>query len=67
MENEQKIKEAIELIVRHGWIDGSHHKDWVMDQVVRKLAGDCYDKLVADECAGEDGPDTYSWECGIAP
>lgn len=26
-----------------------------------------YKKLVADACAGEDGPDTYEWDEGIAP
>jgi len=26
-----------------------------------------YEKLVADACDGEDGPDTYTWETGIAP
>lgn len=30
---------ALEYIVRYGGIDGSHHKDWVMDQVVRILNG----------------------------
>lgn len=28
---------------------------------------DEYRKLVADACAGSDGPNTYSWEVGIAP
>lgn len=26
-----------------------------------------YKALVAEACAGEDGPDTYSWDVGIAP
>ena len=26
-----------------------------------------YDKLVKEACAGEDGPETYSWDEGIAP
>lgn len=26
-----------------------------------------YRAFVADACAGEDGPETYSWEVGIAP
>ena len=26
-----------------------------------------YKKLVADACDGEDGPETYEWDCGIAP
>lgn len=62
-----KIDEAIELAVQYGGIDGSHHKDWVIDQMVRILAGDDYESIVANAKAGEDGPETYSWEEGIAP
>jgi hypothetical protein len=66
---EDRNKEAIDLIVRYGGIDGSHHKNWVMDQVVRTLLGDMqkYNALVARAKAGEDGPDTYEWDTGIAP
>lgn len=64
---QKTVKEAIELIVQYGGIDGAHHKDWVLDQVVRKLAGEQYDEIVAEAKKGEDGDETYSWECGIAP
>ena len=63
----QGYRAALEIGVKYGGIDGAHHKDWVIDQMIRKLAGDGYDKLVAESCAGEDGPDTYGWDCGIAP
>ena len=62
-----KVDKAIELAVQFGGIDGAHHKDWVIDQMVRALAGDNYDQVVAEVCAGEDGPNTYSWDTGIAP
>jgi hypothetical protein len=26
-----------------------------------------YKQLVADACAGDDGPDTYSWDEGVPP
>lgn len=26
-----------------------------------------YTQLIANACAGEDGPETYAWDCGIAP
>jgi hypothetical protein len=26
-----------------------------------------YRKAIADFCNGEDGPDTYYWDCGVAP
>lgn len=71
--------------------DGAHHKQWIIDQMVRALTGcsmvertavdhrgraytyftqgesDEYLAWVADYCDGEDGPETYSWDCGIAP
>ncbi len=62
-----QIDEALELAVQYGGIDGGHHKMWVIDQMVRALTGDDYDQFVADACEGEDGPDTYDWDCGIAP
>lgn len=61
-----KVKQALDLIEQYGGIDGGHHKQWVLDQLVRVLADD-YDQWVKDACAGEDGPDTYEWDEGIAP
>ena len=61
------IEKAIDLAVQYGGIDGDHHKAWVIDQMVRALAGDRYEQIVADAKDGEDGPDTYSWDEGIAP
>jgi len=63
----QRIQEAIDLAVKYGGIDGDHHKAWVIDQMVRTLAVDQYDKVVADACAGEDGPDTFDWNVGTPP
>ena len=62
-----KEQAAIDLIVQYGGIDGDHHKAWVLDQVVRILAGDEYGRIVAEAKAGEDGPDTYEWDDGVAP
>jgi len=58
---------AIDLAVRYGGIDGDHHKAWVIDQMVRILAGDEYADIVADARFGVDGPETYDWDEGIAP
>ena len=66
-EIEVSIMKAIDLAVRYGGIDGEHHKAWVIDQMVRVLAGDRYDDIVRDACDGEEGPDTYEWDCGVAP
>lgn len=66
---EASINAALEQITNYGGIDGGHHKQWVLDQVVRTLlrTDAAYEKWVADYCDGEDGPDTYEWDEGIIP
>lgn len=63
----ERINQAINLAVQYGGIDGDHHKAWVIDQMVRVLAGELYETVVANAKLGEDGPDTYEWDEGIAP
>jgi hypothetical protein len=87
----ERIREAINVGVEYGGIDGDHHKDWVIDQMLRALTScpmvvktatdsrgkeytyttqgesDQYKDMVAEACDGEDGPNTYPWDCGIAP
>ncbi len=63
---EERIFEALAIAFDYGQIDGAHHKTWVIDQMVRCLAAD-YDEWVANFRNGEDGPDTYSWDDGVAP
>lgn len=63
----ERIEQAIDLAVQYGGFDGAHHKTWVIDQMVRVLAGGDYDAIVANAKDGEDGPDTYEWDEGIAP
>ncbi len=58
---------ALDIALRYGQIDGGHHKMWVIDQMVRALTGNSYEAWVAEACDGEDGPDTYEWDEGIAP
>jgi hypothetical protein len=86
-----RVAKALDYAVSVIGIDGAHHKQWGLDQMVRALTGcqmvtktkrdvhgteysfeaqgesDEYKKLVADACAGEDGPATYDWDTGIAP
>lgn len=64
---DDKVAKAIDLAVQYKGGDEAHHKDWVIDQMVRILAGDDYDKVVCEAKAGEDGPETYAWDVGIAP
>lgn len=60
-------QEALRVLLQYGQIDGAHHKAWVIDQAVRHLAESYYDELIAAYKDGEDGPDTYGWDEGIAP
>lgn len=62
-----RVTKALDIIMQCGGIDGEHHKQWVLDQVVRALTEDAYEDWVADHNDGEDGPDTYDWDVGIAP
>lgn len=62
-----KEMKALEIARRYGQEDGAHHKAWVIDQMVRALTGDGYFAWLVEYCDGEDGPDTYTWEEGIAP
>lgn len=63
----EKIDAALDLLIRYGQVDGDHHKAWVIDQAVRILAGLDYEQTIKDACDGEDGPNTYEWDEGIAP
>ena len=65
-----RIQTALHTAVMYGQIDGEHHKQWVINQIIRNLLGNnpsAYEKLVNRCKAGEDGPDTYGWEEGIPP
>lgn len=67
MSSEEKVSAALELAIGYGQIDGSHHKAWVIDQIVRVLAGEGYDEIIRKACDGKYGPETYGWDVGIAP
>jgi hypothetical protein len=62
-----RIDDALSIALRYGQIDGSHHKAWVIDQMVRALLGTHYDEWVTEAKNGEDGPETYEWYVGIPP
>lgn len=64
-----RIERALDIAFKYGDTDGAHHKTWVIDQMVRRLLADpdAYAQWVAEHNKGEDGPDTYEWDKGIAP
>lgn len=62
------ISSALALAIELGSVDGAHHKMWVIDQMIRILAGpERYQQIITDFCSGSDGPNTYEWDEGIAP
>jgi len=67
MREKNKITKALEIAMPYDSIDGGHHKMRVIDQIVRVLAGDTYNEIISIHKKGEDGPNTYDWDEGIAP
>ncbi len=66
MTESEKVNKALDLIFEWGGIDGGHHKQWLLDQLVQVLYDD-YEEWVKSVEDGEDGPHTYEWDRGIAP
>ncbi|WP_198368420.1 hypothetical protein [Burkholderia ubonensis] len=58
---------ALDLARRYGGTQGDHHKAWVIDQMCRALLGDEYEAFIRSAKSGEDGPETYEWDVGVAP
>ncbi len=69
MESTKKINDSLEIILQYGGYDGLHHKQWVLDQVVRKLTGKKYAKWVKEHNGKIDsnGDTEYEWDVGIPP
>lgn len=57
---EDRASLALSFIYRYGGFEGGHHKAWLVDQVLRILAGEHYDALTIDE-------EYDDWDTGIAP
>lgn len=67
MRMDDELKEKLLKTAHYGQIDGGHHKTWVIDQMVRIITGEGYGDFVKEYSNGEDGPDSYIWDTGIAP
>ena len=66
----RRIKAAVEVAHRYGGIDGAHHKQWVIDQMLRAiLTPERYAEFIRTYPEGPNGePDIYDpWDEGIAP
>jgi hypothetical protein len=58
MSSDKIIADIIDVIVENGHIEGAHHKQWVIDQVLRAALGDEYNGWIAEN---------EQWGQGIAP
>ena len=72
MTAEEKIERIKEIIFEYGQIDGSHHKMWVIDQIMRTIYENLYDEIIhhyeyIDDNGEESTEQIYEWDCGIAP
>lgn len=64
---QQRIDKALEIAFEYSQIDGSHHKAYSIDQMVRALTGDNYKQWVKEYEHDEETGEEYSWDTGIAP
>lgn len=60
----EQIEKSKKLILKYGMIDGAHHKQWVLDQVLHTLMQEFYDEEIK---AYNSDPDYKEWDIGIAP
>lgn len=67
--NNERIKKALDIAWDYAQCDGSHHKMWVIDQMVRALCGseEEYEKWVGEYTKPLEDGDYYPWDIGIAP
>ena len=65
---QDKIAEALSVLWCMGQYEGeSQHQTWLLDQVVRYLAGDQYDDWVRRRNTGQDGEEMHPWSTGTPP
>jgi hypothetical protein len=64
-----RIKKALRIARDYGTIDGAHHKQWVIDQMVRALTDSPEEGLGSASYQGQfdtEDPE-YPWDEGLAP
>lgn len=65
----ERIKDASDLAMQYGMIDGAHHKQWVIDQMLRTILGPLYDEWrhKVEHATDEEGELYPLWDDGIPP
>lgn len=80
MTKQEKIDAALAVAFQYAGIDGAHHKQWVIDQMVRALTSDKYEEWVReynkpyvptekDLCGWEPDEEEagQEWDKGVVP
>jgi hypothetical protein len=62
-----RVRAALDRAEQSAMIDGAHHKQWVIDQMIRALLGEGYAtwRVAYDEYSRKN--DYSEWDEGIAP
>lgn len=65
---EERVQRAIKQAISGNQTDGAHHKNWSLDQIVRTLAGDQYERVIREARGDYDGRGyEYDYDEGIPP
>ena len=65
---EARVRAALEVARRYASIEGGHHKAWVIDQMVRTLAGEGYSDWINKVTRiHASGLVFLEWDTGIEP
>lgn len=62
---EHVVNVAIQVALDHAQCEEQQHRTWVIDQMVRILAGENYDRVI-EKYAAEHGL-LYDWDTGVSP
>lgn len=63
--NHSGVTRALMPVFEYGGIDGGHHKQWLIDQMLRNILGAEGYRMFVDYYNRIHEPDT--WDTGIAP
>ena len=65
----KKQQQIINLIEEDGMVDGSHHKQWILDQILRIILKKEYNSWLEkyNSETDENGEIYGEWDQGIAP
>jgi len=64
---EERVAGALKVAYDYGALEQAHHKQWIIDQMVRALTGGDYENWVKKFNFGLDGEDSQLWDGGWAP